>query len=93
MEIIGLIAMATSVIGFITVWIKIGHDKGRKEEIINRLEGKTEKHERDIQEIKNETKSIQIDIARNIGVIEAKLDFIKEAVNSLKGGGRNAAKK
>jgi len=89
-EAAGFIAIAMSLIGFVTVWIKIGHDKGRQETIIKSLEQKTEKNEKEIGELKSETKTIQIEIARHIGSIEAKLGFIKDAITAIKGGRRAA---
>ncbi|MCL2808643.1 MAG: hypothetical protein FWD24_01115 [Treponema sp.] len=89
---IPVLGFIMSLIGFVTVWIKVGQDKGRQEAVVKSLEQKTEKNEKDIAEIKGETKGIQIDIAHRIGAIEAKLDFIKDAVAALKGGRRAAEK-
>jgi len=89
---ISLLGIAMSLIGFVTVWVKFGHNKGKQEEQIHRIEDKAKKNEQDIIELKSETKSIQIDIARHMGAVEAKLDFIKETVTALKGGKRAAEK-
>jgi len=89
---ISILGVATSLIGFITVWIKVGQDKGRQEAVVKNLEQKTVKNETDIAELKNETKGVQIEIARHIGVVETKLDFIKETVTALKGGRRATEK-
>jgi len=91
-EIIGLITISMTVIGFITVWIKIGIDRGRQGEVLNRIERKSDKNEQDIAELKGETKNIQINIARHLGAVEAKIDFIRDTVTSLKGGRRAAEK-
>ena len=90
----GVIAIAMSVIGFISVWIKIGHDKGRLDAVIKNLEQKTEKNEKDIAEIENKTHGIELHIAKFMGEIGAKLDAIKETVSELKPKGvTRAAKK
>ena len=88
--IISLLGIAMSLIGFVTVWVKFGHNRGKQEEQINRIEKKVDKNEQDISELKGETKNIQINIARHLGAVEAKIDFIKETVTSLKGGRRAA---
>jgi len=89
---ISLLGIAMNLIGFVTVWVKFGHSKGKQEEQIYRIEKKAEKNEQDINELKGETKNIQIDIARHMGTVEAKLDFIKETVTALEGGRRAAEK-
>jgi hypothetical protein len=95
MDILSFVAIATSLIGFVTVWVKIGIDKGHQDEIIKVLVQKTEENKKDIMEIKSKTHGIELRIAEFMGEIRAKFDFIKETVNELKSknGGRNAAKK
>ena len=83
---------AMSLIGFVTVWVKIGLGKGKQEAALKTLEEKTAKNEKDIADIRSETKGIQIEIARHLGAVEAKLDYIKEIVAALKGGRRAAEK-
>ena len=87
-DIAGIIAGAMAVIGFISVWVKMGIEKGENKKRLETLEKKAEKHEDSIAELKKETHGIQIEIARDIGKIEVKLDHIKEAVDALKGGRR-----
>jgi len=93
-EIKGLIAIIMSLIGFVTVWVKIGQDRGKQEGIIKMLEQKVEKNERCISELKSKTHGIEIRIAEFLGEIRAKLDSISETVSELKPkGGRRAAEK
>ena len=89
----GAIAIAMSLIGFISVWIKMGIEKGEQKRTIQMLEQKTEENKASIVELKNTTHSIQLDIAKSIGSIEAKLDGIKETITTWRGGDRRAAKK
>jgi hypothetical protein len=86
------ICIAMSLIGFVTIWIKHGQDKGKQEAAVKTLEEKTSKNEKDIAELKSETKNIQIAIAGRMGAMDAKLDFIKDAVAALRGGRRAAEK-
>jgi len=93
-EVAGFIAIAMSLIGFVTVWIKIGHDKGRQEEVISTLKQKTEENEMRISEIKSKTHGLELRIAEFMGEIRVKFDYIKESVVELKSkGGRRAATK
>jgi len=93
-DLMGLIAMIMSLVGFVTVWVKIGIDKGRQEEMIYALKQKTEKNEAAISETKTKTHGIELRIAEFMGEIRAKFDFIKETVSTLKPkGGRCAAQK
>ena len=93
-EIIGIIAGAMAIIGFLSVWVKMGVEKGENKKAVETIEKKVEKNEGAIVEIRNATHSIQLDIARSVGKIEARLDFIKEAIEKLEPkGGRRAAQK
>jgi len=83
-DILGIVAISMSLIGFVTVWIKIGHNSGRQEEVIKMLKQKTEKNEMDITELKSKTHGIELRIAEFMGEIRVKLDNIKETVNELK---------
>jgi len=93
-EVAGLIAIAMSLIGFVTVWIKVGHDKGRTEELISTLKEELKESKSNIAEIKTKTHSLELRFTEFMGEIRAKFDFIKEAVSDLKPkGGNRAAKK
>jgi len=102
LDIIAAIGAAMAVIGFLSVWVKMGVEKGQHQKTMELLEQKANKHETDINELKNTTHSIQIDWARTMGKIEAKLDLmgkleakldlIGESVAALKGGHHAAQK-
>jgi uncharacterized protein YoxC len=98
MDIIAVIGAAMAVIGFLSVWIKMGVEKGEHKKTMELLEQKADRHEADIAGLKNTTHTMQLDWARtmgkieakldSIGKIEAKLDLIGESVAALKGGRR-----
>jgi chromosome segregation ATPase len=102
MDIIALVTGSMAIIGFLSVWIKLGVEKGVQKKAMEQLEHKTSKHEKEIAELKNTTHSIQLDIAKSMGKIEAKLDSIgklevkigsiSEKVAALKGGRRATEK-
>ena len=90
----GVIAIAMSLVGFITVWVRLGQDKGRQETMIAALKQKTEENAQSITELKNKTHGIELRIAEFMGEIRVKLDNIKETVSELKPKeGRHATKK
>ena len=93
-DLTGYIAIAMSLIGFIAVWIRLGQNKGRQEEIIESLKVTTEEHKRRITEIENKTHGLELRIAEFMGEIRVKIDNIKETLSELKPkGGTRAAKK
>jgi len=87
-DIIVATGAATAVIGFLSTWIKMGVEKGENKRSMEIFGQRIEKHESEINELKNTTHNIQLEIAKSIGKIEAKLDYIKESVTALKGGRR-----
>jgi peptidoglycan hydrolase CwlO-like protein len=101
-DIVVVISVATAIVGFLSLWVKMGIEKGENKKAAELLEQKTNKHEADINELKNTTHNIQLDIAKSMGKIEAKLDSmgkieakidsIGERVAALKGGRRAAEK-
>jgi len=102
LDIIAVIGAAMAVIGFLSVWVKMGVEKGEHQKTMELLEQKTNKHDVDITELKNTTHSIQLEMAKTmgkieakldqIGKIEAKLDSIGESVAALRGGHHAAQK-
>lgn len=93
-DIAGLIGIATSIIGFATIWIRIGVDKGRQEEKMKTVIQKTEKNEQDVTELKNKTYGIELRIAEFMGELRVKLEYIQKNIEELKPkGGRRAAAK
>jgi uncharacterized protein YoxC len=93
-NIAGIIAAATAVIGFVAVWIRVGNRLGKNESTLEALNERMGKAEKDIAGLKNDTHEIKIEIARFMGVIEGKFDYIKEIITDLKGqGGHRAAEK
>jgi len=88
------LTLAMTLIGFVTVWFKVGSSQGRQEKTLETLNEKVNKNERDIIELKREHTDMRVNIAAFMGKIEAKLDGIIEAIAELKGkGGRSAEKK
>jgi len=89
--IMGAISAAITVIGFVTIWIRVGHSQGQLEEVIKNVKKQSEKNETDIVELRNGMHQIQLDVAR-FQVIETKLDYIKETVAMLNGRRRATEK-
>jgi len=92
LDVVGIVVGATSIIGFLSIWVKMGTEKGRGEKLMETFGQRLEKHEIAINDLKNTTHNIQLEIARSIGKIEATLESIKESVMALKGGRRAAEK-
>jgi len=88
MDAITAVTAAATVIGFLSIWVKMGTEKGKNEKSMETFGQRIEKHEAALTELKNTTHSIQLDIAKNIGKIEAKLEYIKESIAAQKGGRR-----
>jgi uncharacterized protein YoxC len=72
----GVITLAMGLIGFVSVWVKLGSKIGSHEKTLETLEEGIKKHDKDITDLKSATNSIQVDIAYKMGNIEAKLNFI-----------------
>lgn len=98
LDVVAIVTAASAVVGFLSMWIKMGVEKGEHRKLTETLEHKILEHEKEIADIKNTTHSIQLDIAKSIGKIEvkldtmgkieSKLDTISETVATLRGGRR-----
>jgi len=94
MDIITAIVAATTIIGFLSTWIKMGVEKGEQKRTILLFEQNLAKNNGDIEELKRATHDIRVEIARSFAKIEVTLEHIKETVEDLKPrGGRHAAEK
>ncbi|MCL2252557.1 MAG: hypothetical protein FWC12_11690 [Treponema sp.] len=68
-DVFSFITMAMSVIGFITLWIKFGHDKGRQDEAFDTLKKKTEENKASVTDIKDKIHGQEIRIAEHLEAI------------------------
>jgi hypothetical protein len=101
-DIIALVTGFMAIIGFISVWVKMGVEKGELKKAMEQQEKKTDNHEKQIAEIKNTSHGFQLEIAKSMGKIEAKLNSIEKIevkLDSISGqvaalkGGRRATEK
>jgi len=93
-DLMWVLTFAVTLIGFITVWFRIGNSQGRQEKTLETLSDRVKKNENDIIELQREHADLRVSIAAFMGKIEAKLDGIREAIAELKGkGGRRAEEK
>jgi predicted nucleic acid-binding Zn-ribbon protein len=86
-----VLTFAVTLIGFITVWFRIGNSQGRQEKTLETLTDRVKKNEDDIIELKREHADMRVSFAAFMGKIEAKLDSIREAIAELKGKGERRA--
>lgn len=92
-DIVAAAAGATAVIGFISIWIKTGIEKGENKKTLETLDKRVSKNEDGLVELRSATHNIQLEIAKSIVKIEAKLDFIKETITKLESNGGHCAEK
>ena len=93
-DLVWVLTLAMTLIGFVTVWFKIGNSQGKQEKTIETLTDRVKKNEGDIAELKREYADMRVSFAAFMGKIEAKLDGIREAIAELKSkGGGHAEKK
>jgi len=90
--VVGAVSAALTVIGFVAIWLKVGIIQGRQDKTLEVIEKRLARNEGDVETLKSKTESIQLEIARSVGKIEAKLDYISESVAALKGARRAAQK-
>lgn len=83
-QIIAVVSGCVTLIGFVSIFIKIGIDKGDTSRRIETLEDKVDDHIKDYESTSKEFQLLQRDTASFMGRIEANLDFIKQAISDLK---------
>jgi len=82
------LTFGVTLVGFVSVWFRIGSSQGRQEKTLETLSDRIRKAEGDIIELQRGHADLRVSIAAFMGKIEAKLDYIKESVTALKGGRR-----
>ena len=93
-DLIWVLTFAMTLIGFVSVWFKIGSSQGKQEKTLETLTDRVKKNEDDIAELKRDHADMRVSFAAFMGKIEAKLDGIREAIAELKSkGGGHAEKK
>ena len=81
-DVIGLVALAMTVIGFITVWVKLGHNKGRQDEVIETLSKNNEESKACIAGVKEKIHVQEVRIAESLEAI----DTLKKKTEENKNG-------
>ena len=87
-DLMWVLTFAVTLIGFVTVWFKVGRSQGKQEQTLETHADRIKKNESDIIELQRGHADLRVSIAAFMGKIEAKLDYIKESVTALKGGRR-----
>jgi hypothetical protein len=88
----GIIAGATALIGFVSIWIRLGVERGEQKKTVKLIEQQMAVHEAAIESLRKETGSIRLEIAKSFAKIEVTLEYIKESVTALKEARRAAEK-
>lgn len=82
-EFIAGIGAIMTIIGFVTVFIKLGIDKGDTSRRLQNVEQKIAEHDRDIELHDKEIHGIQKETAGFMAKIETSLSFIKDCLARL----------
>jgi len=82
---VGMVAGATALLGFVSTWIKLGVEKGEQKKTVKLIKQQLSKHEGEIESLRKETHDIRLEIARSFAKIEVTLDYIKESIAVLRG--------
>jgi peptidoglycan hydrolase CwlO-like protein len=78
------VAAAMTLIGFITVWIRIGINSGRNDQMIKGMEQQIQKNENSIDMLEKQIISIDRNMVGFMSEIKVELRNIKETLNELK---------
>ena len=83
-EIIAIVSGCVTVIGFVSIFIKIGIDKGDTSRRITHVEEKIEEHLKEYELTNREVHGLQKEWAGFMARIDANIDFIKQTINELR---------
>lgn len=83
-DIIAIVSGCVTIIGFVSIFIKIGIDKGDTSRRITHIEEKIESHLREFELTNKEVHGLQREWAGFMARIEANIDFIKQSISDLR---------
>jgi uncharacterized protein YoxC len=78
------VAGAMAVIGFVTVWIKVGINKGQSDNRLEVVEDRTTKLEEDVEAIQAERHVFELEIVKAITELGTKIEFILRGIDEIK---------
>lgn len=84
LEFISTIASFTTLIGFISIFIKLGREKGAQEVTIKDIRKDIDNNSMNIRSLENKTTTMQVENARLVSTLSSDLGWIKSSLADIK---------
>lgn len=84
LEFVSVIASFTTLIGFISIFIKLGREKGAQEVTIKDIRKDVESNALNIKSLENKTNTMQVENARLVSTLSSDLGWIKSSLADIK---------
>lgn len=84
MEFVSVIASASTLIGFIAIFIKLGRDKGAQEVTIKEIRKDLDANAANIKNLESKTNTMQIENTKLIATLSSDLGWIKSSLSDIK---------
>lgn len=92
MEFVSVIASASTLIGFIAIFIKLGRDKGAQEVTIKEIRKDLDANAANIKNLESKTNTMQIENTKLIATLSSDLGWIKSSLSDIKAEIKNKDK-
>ena len=84
LEFVSIIASFTTLIGFVSIFIKLGREKGAQEVTIKDIRKDVESNAINIKSLENKTNTMQVENARLVSTLSSDLGWIKSSLADIK---------
>ena len=84
LEFISTIASFSTLIGFVSVFIKLGRDKGAQEVTIKEIKKDIDANATNIKNLESKTNTMQIENTKLIATLSSDLGWIKSSLSDIK---------
>lgn len=84
LEFVSIIASFTTLIGFVSIFIKLGREKGAQEVTIKDIRKDVESNALNIKSLENKTNTMQVENARLVSTLSSDLGWIKSSLADIK---------
>ena len=84
LEFVSIIASLSTLVGFISIFIKMGREKGAQEVTIKDIRKDIDSNALNIRNLENKTNTMQVENARLVSTLSSDLGWIKSSLADIK---------
>lgn len=83
-ETVAFISGALALIGFVTVWVRVGIHKGQSDNRLTVVEQRNVELEKKVESLRSDLRNFEVEVVRGISKLQTTVEFVLKGLDELK---------